>query len=43
MDPASVLGRLQTLGFAAITVMVADALTFVAVKAPAPPAPADGS
>jgi ubiquinone/menaquinone biosynthesis C-methylase UbiE len=43
MDPASVLGRLQTLGFAAITVMVADALQFVAVKAPAPPAPADGS
>jgi ubiquinone/menaquinone biosynthesis C-methylase UbiE len=43
MDPASVLGHLQTLGFAAITVMVADALKFVAVKAPAPPAPADGS
>jgi ubiquinone/menaquinone biosynthesis C-methylase UbiE len=41
MAPASVLGRLQTLGFAAITVMVADALKFVAVKAPL--APADGS
>jgi ubiquinone/menaquinone biosynthesis C-methylase UbiE len=32
MDPASVLGRLQTVGFAAITVVVDDVLKFVAAK-----------
>ncbi len=32
VDPASLVGRLQTIGFAAITVMVADVLKFLAVK-----------
>ena len=32
VDPASVLTRLQTLGFASITVMVDDVLKFVAIK-----------
>jgi ubiquinone/menaquinone biosynthesis C-methylase UbiE len=37
VDPASVLGRLQTVGFAAITVMMDDVLKFVAIKAAAAP------
>jgi ubiquinone/menaquinone biosynthesis C-methylase UbiE len=32
VDPASLVGRLQTIGFGAITVMVADVLKFLAVK-----------
>jgi SAM-dependent methyltransferase len=32
VDPASVLGRLQTLGFGGITVIMDDVLKFVAVK-----------
>ncbi len=48
VDPAWVLGRLQTLGFAAITVMMDDVLKFIAVKpvstlGAAGPQQADGS
>jgi ubiquinone/menaquinone biosynthesis C-methylase UbiE len=38
VDPASLIGRLQALGFAAITVAVGDVLTFTAAK-PASPQP----
>ena len=38
IDPASLIGRLQILGFAAITVAVGDVLTFTAAK-PASPQP----
>ena len=36
IDPASLIGRLQTLGFAAITVAVGDVLTFTAAKPASP-------
>jgi ubiquinone/menaquinone biosynthesis C-methylase UbiE len=36
IDPASLIGRLQTIGFAAITVAVGDVLTFTAVKPASP-------
>ena len=39
VDPASLIGRLQALGFAAVTVAVGDVLTFTAAK-PASPQPA---
>jgi hypothetical protein len=40
IDPASLIGRLQTVGFAALTVTVGDVLTFTAAK-PASPGQAD--
>jgi ubiquinone/menaquinone biosynthesis C-methylase UbiE len=40
VDPASLLGRLQTVGFGNVTVIVDDLLKFLAMK-PAEPAPAD--
>jgi ubiquinone/menaquinone biosynthesis C-methylase UbiE len=40
IDPASLIGRLQTVGFAALTVTVDDVLTFTAAK-PASPEQAD--
>jgi hypothetical protein len=36
IDPAGLIGRLQTLGFAAITVAVGDVLTFTAAKPASP-------
>jgi hypothetical protein len=36
VDPASLIGRLQALGFAAITVAVGDVLTFTAAKPASP-------
>jgi ubiquinone/menaquinone biosynthesis C-methylase UbiE len=36
IDPASLIGRLQTVGFAAITVAVGDVLTFTASKPASP-------
>ena len=37
VDPAGLIGRLQTVGFAAITVAVGDVLTFTAAKLARPP------
>jgi SAM-dependent methyltransferase len=36
VDPASLIGRLQTVGFGALTVAVRDVLTFTAVKPASP-------
>jgi ubiquinone/menaquinone biosynthesis C-methylase UbiE len=42
VDPASLLSRLQTLGFGQITIMVDDVLKFVARKPDGPPRPTSG-